>query len=271
MSSVATRTRVNQITIMVGISFLFFVLTNWEQGIWVVYSTLVAAGPLSTFLGFQKGRDRFLGTLAGVLVAFCLEYYLRFNPSHLPVVAFFIALIAGFMVTRPYKYFIVIITICTCMGYTYMNMPYTSFAPTSFVMDRVIGVFVGVSIFYICQRFIFGTGNSKLELLEESAETLKKLQATLIQYRDNPTLVTAYQCAEDVFTHTRDINSYIETAHFVFGHESNFELRYAKQVVMLNNRALKLLVDEASTTVQDKINKLLHIVELKLERQSMNL
>jgi len=40
---------------------------------------------------------------------------------------------------------------------------------------------------------------------------------------------------------------------------------------MLNNRALKLLVDEASTTVQDKINKLLHIVELKLERQSMNL
>jgi len=181
MSSVATRTRVNQITIMVGISFLFYSITDWVEGIWIVYSTLVVAGPFSTFLGFQKGKDRFLGTLIGVLVAFCLEYYLRFNPSHLPVVAFLIAIIAGFMVTRPYKYFIVIITICTCMGYTYMNMPYTSFAPTSFVMDRVIGVFVGVSIFYVCQRFIFGTGNSKLELIEEGHETLKKLQTTLMQ------------------------------------------------------------------------------------------
>ena len=265
MSSVATRTRVNQITIMVGISFLFYSITDWVEGIWIVYSTLVVAGPFSTFLGFQKGRDRFLGTLVGVLVAFCLEYYLRFNPSHLPVVAFIIAVVAGFMVTRPYKYFIVIITICTCMGYTYMNMPYTSFAPTSFVMDRVIGVFVGVSIFYVCQRFIFGTGNSKLELLEEGHEVLKKLQTTLMQYRDNPTLMTAYQCAEDVFANTRDINSYIDTAYYVFGNETNDELRFAKKAVMLNNRAIKLLVDESMVS-QDKINKLLHIVDLKLER-----
>lgn len=266
MSSVATRTRVNQITIMVGISFLSYSITDWVEGIWIVYSTLVVAGPFSTFLGFQKGRDRFLGTLIGVLVAFCLEYYLRFNQSHLPVVAFLIAVIAGFMVTRPYKYFIVIITICTCLGYTYMNMPYTSFAPTSFVMDRVIGVFVGVSIFYICQRFLFGTGNSKLELLEEGYETLKKLQTTLKQYRDNPVLMTAYQCAEDVFSNTRDINSYIDTAHYVFGNTTNFELRYAKQVVLLNNRALKLLVDEGPVS-GEKIDRLLRIIELKLERQ----
>lgn len=250
---------------MVAISFLFYEMTNWVEGIWIVYSTLVVAGPLSTFLGFQKGKDRFLGTLIGVLIAFCLEYYLRFNPSHLPVVAFLIAVIAGFMVTKPYKYFIVIITICTCMGYTYMNMPFTSFAPTTFVIDRIIGVFVGVSIFYVCQRFIFGTSNSKLELLEESQETLKKLQATLMQYREQPTLTMAYQCAEDVFSNTRDINSYIDTAHYVFGYETNDELRFAKQVVMLNNRAIKLLVDEP-VIVQDKIDKLLHIVDLKLER-----
>jgi len=75
----------------------------------------------------------------------------------------------------------------------------------------------------------------------------------------------AYQCSEDVFTNTRDINSYIDTAHYVFGNETNDELRFAKQVVMLNNRAIKLLVDEPLIAL-DKIDKLLHIVDLKLER-----
>lgn len=265
MSSVATRTRIHQITIMVAVSFLFYKITDWEQGVWVAYSTLIVAGPMSTFLGFEKAKDRFLGTLTGVLIAFCLEYYLRFNPSHLPVVAFLIAVLAGFMMTRPYRYFIIIITISTCLGYTYMNMPYTSFAPTSFVMDRAIGVFFGVLIFYLFQRFMFGTNNSKLELLEESHDALKKLQATLIQYRANQTLISAYQCAEDVFANTKDIKSYIDSAHYVFGTEKPAELRYARQVVMLNNRAVKLLIDEP-TVVLEKIDKLLHVVDLKLER-----
>lgn len=266
MSSVATRTRIHQITIMVAVSFLFYTISNWEQAIWVVYSTLVVAGPISTFLGFEKARDRFVGTLVGVLVAFCIEYYLRFNSSQLPVVAFLLALVAGFMMTRPYKYFILVITTCTCMGYTYMNMPYTSFAPTSFVIDRTIGVFVGVMIFYLFQKFMFGTKNSRLELLEESHETLKKLQATLLQYRENATLITAYQSAEDVFANTKDLKSYIATAHFIFGVEIPAELRYAKQVVVLNNRAVRLLIDEPEV-IPEKIARLLHIVELKLERQ----
>ena len=266
MSSVATRTRVNQITIMVAASFLFYELSNWEQAIWVVYSTVVVAGPISTFLGFEKARDRFVGTLGGVLVAFCIEYYLRFNPSHLPVVAFLLALVAGFMMTRPYRYFILVITTCTCMGYTYMNMPYTSFAPTSFVIDRTIGVFVGVLIFYLFQKFMFGTSNSRLELLEESHDTLKKLQATLLQYQQNSTLIAAYQGAADVFANTKDLKSYIGTAHFIFGAEIPSELRYAKQVATLNKRAVRLLIDEP-VVMPEKIAKLLHVVELKLERQ----
>ncbi len=37
--SVAPRTRTNQITLLVAISFLFYELTNWQQGIWIMMST----------------------------------------------------------------------------------------------------------------------------------------------------------------------------------------------------------------------------------------
>lgn len=265
MSSVALRTRVNQITILVGASFLFYQITGWEQGIWVLISTLMVAGPISTFLSYEKAKDRFLGTLVGVWVAFLLEKFLHIFPAFLPLAAFLIALLIGFMVTRPYKYFIIVITICTCMTYTYMNMPFTPFEPASFVVDRSLGVFFGVLIFLVLQQFVFGTSNAKLEMLEASQTALVKLQTTLRLYQENPTLMGAYQCATDIFANTKDINGYVKTAHYVFGQEDNDALRYARQVMRLNNRALKLLVDEP-TVSPEKMARLLHIVDIKLER-----
>lgn len=266
MPSVALRTRINQITILIAVSFLIYQITAWVEGIWVLYSTIVAAGPISTFLGYEKAKDRFLGTLVGVLAAFCLETFVRHNPSLLPVIAVGIAMMVGFMVTRPYKYFIIMITICTCMSYTYMNMPYTSFEPVSFMIDRTVGVFVGVMIFLVIQEFVFGTANAKLELLETSHGSLKKLQGSLRQFQANPSLMTAYQCATDILMNSKDIKSYVGTAHYVLGTEKGLELRYARQVLLLNNRALKILVDEPAVSMQ-KVQKLLHIVDLKLERQ----
>lgn len=67
MQSVATKTRVSQITILVAIS-LFYEYTNWQEGIWVVISTVVVAGPFSTFLSFEKAKNRFLGTLVGLIL-----------------------------------------------------------------------------------------------------------------------------------------------------------------------------------------------------------
>ncbi len=265
MQSVATRTRTNQITLLVAISFLFYELTNWQQGIWVVISTVVVAGPFSTFLSFEKAKNRFLGTLVGLLIAAGLEYYLRFNPAQLPVVATIIAFMAGFMVTKSYRYFIIIITTCTCLGYTYMNMPYTSFAPMSFVIDRAMGVFVGVLIFFMMQRFVFGTRNSKLELLEESVETLGKLQKTLQAYKDTPTLTMAYQAAADIYTNTRALQSYVGTANLIFGSQRNAELRWAKQVIMRNDRAVRLLIDEPRV-IMSRIDQLVRVVTAKLAR-----
>lgn len=118
----------------------------------------------------------------------------------------------------------------------------------------------------LLQHFLFGKGNAKLEILETSHGSLVKLQTTLRQYQADPTVMTAYQCATDIFANTKDINSYIRTAHLVFGDQDNAELRYARQVILLNNRALKILVDEPAVSAE-KVAKLLHIVDLKLERQ----
>lgn len=266
MQSVANLTRINQIVILIGISFLFYVLTDWEQGIWVLISTVVVAGPFSTFLSYEKAKDRFLGTIVGLFVAFILEYYLRFNPAQLPVVAVGIAFIAGFMATRPYKYFIIMITVCTCMGYTYMNIPYTTFAPVSFLVDRGMGVFAGVLIFFVMQRFVFGNGNSRLELSEESQKTLESLKKSLLDYQHEPTLITAYQCAADIFQNTKDLKSYVESADLVFSTNVNQETCFARQVLTLNQRALNLLVDTHSVDL-DRIDRLLQVVTLKLERQ----
>lgn len=265
MQSVATRTRVNQITILVGVSFLFYEFSNWQQAIWVVLSTVVVAAPFSTFLSFEKARNRFLGTLVGLVCAFFVEYYLRFNPDQLPVVGVLIAFVAGFMVTKSYRYFIILVTLCTCLGYTYMNVPYTSFAPMSFLIDRAIGVFFGVLIFLLMQQYVFGNGNSKLELLEESVETLKNLQKTLLEYKATPTLVTAYKCAADIYVNTKAIKSYVGAANLVFGYEPTQELRYAKQVVALNNRALSLLIDKPDIETS-RLDQLLNVVNHKLDR-----
>jgi uncharacterized membrane protein YgaE (UPF0421/DUF939 family) len=182
------------------------------------------------------------------------------------VVSFKSAPTVGFMVTRPYKYFIIIITLCTCLVYTSMNMPYTSFEPISFVVYRLLGVFVGVMIFLVMQQFLFGTGNAKQELLESGHETLSKLQTTLQQYLADQTLMNAYQRATDIFSNSKDLNNYVRTAHHVLDTDDVPELRYARQVIRLNNRALKFLVDTPSVE-PDQIARLLRIVTVKLERQ----
>ena len=262
MQSVANLTRVNQIVILIGISFVFYELTNWEQGIWILISTVVVAGPFSTFLSYMKAKDRFFGTLAGLVIATLIEYYLAYNPSQLPVAAVVLAFIAGFMVTRPYKYFIIMITAITCMGYTYMNVPYTSFSPMSFLVDRGMSVFGGIMVFLLLQKFVFGNGNSKIELLEESQNTLNKLQKTLLEYQQNPSIVTAYKCAADIFEYTKDLKSYVDSAGIVFTKDLNKETQYARQVLSLSKRALKLLIDKPEV-VASQIDKLLHVVTLK--------
>ena len=265
MQSVATRTRVNQITILVTVSFLFYQLSNWQHAIWVVISTVAVAAPFSTFLSFQKAQFRFVGTLIGLVISCGLEYYLAFNPSHLPVLAAIVSFVAGFMATKSYRYFIIVITVCVCLMFSYMNMPYTSLTPVSFLIDRAMGVFAGVVIFFLMQRFVFGNSNSVRELQEEGFETLGKLEKTLQEYKGNPTLTTAYKCASDIAVNTQALGSYIGSASMTFGGDGYPAQCYAKQVATLNQRALRLLIDEPSVAM-DRIDQLLRVVTAKLAR-----
>jgi len=79
-------------------------------------------------------------------------------------------------------------------------------------------------------------------------------------------VMTAYNCATDIFSNSKDLNNYVRTADFVLSGDGQAELRHARQVILLNNRALKLLVD-TPTVSSKQIEKLLHIVDLKLERR----
>ncbi len=146
-----------------------------------------------------------------------------------------------------------------------MNMPYTSFAPMSFVIDRAMGMIVGVLIFFMMQRFVFGTRNSKLELLEESVETLGKLQKTLQAYKDTPTLTMAYQAAADIYTNTRALQSYVGTANLILDHNATPNCAWPRRVFMLNDRAVRLLIDEP-TVIMSRVDQLLRVVTAKLAR-----
>jgi hypothetical protein len=55
------------------------------------------------------------------------------------------------------------------------------------------------------------------------------------------------------------------SAHLVLGETNTPEVVYAKQVIRLNDRAVRILIDEP-TVAPEKIAKLLHVVGLKLER-----
>lgn len=265
MQSLATRTRVSQITVLVAVSFLFYQLSNWQHAIWVVISTVVVAGPFSTFLSFEKAQFRFVGTLIGLLVACGVEYYLMFNPSHLPVLAVILAFVAGYMATQSYRYFIIVITLTVCLVFSYMNTPYTSLTPVSFLIDRAMGVSVGVLIFFVMQRFVFGNSNSVRELLEESYDTLEKMEKTLQEYKTSPTLTTAYKCAAEISANTQFLKSYIRTASLTLGESENPALRYAKQVATLSGRGIHLLIDEP-TIESSRVDQLLHVVTLKRSR-----
>lgn len=265
MQSLATRNRAIQITILIGVSFLFYQLTNWQHGIWVVISTTAVVTPFSTFLTVQKAQFRFLGTMVGLVITCAIEYYLKFNPSHLPVLTVIITFIVGFMALQSYRYFIIMITLATCLVYSSINAPYTSLTPVMFLIDRGMGVFMGVLIVLLMQRFVFGTANSKLELYEESAETLGKLQKTLQEYVANPTLTSAYKCAADIASNTSALKSYIDTAHQTLGTDKSNELLYAKQVALLNRRAVHLLIDEP-TVLMSRIEQLLDVTTAKLAR-----
>lgn len=266
MQSLATKNRSNQIVILVAIAFLFYELTNWQEGIWVAISAVVVAGPFSTFLSFEKARNRFLGTLVGLMIAACLEYYLRFNPYQLPLIAVLIAMCLAFLSIKDYKYMVIAITVCTCLGFTYMNMPFTSFEPMDFLISRGMGVFVGILIFYVLQRFLFKSSSAKLELTEEANNCLAKIKVSVDNYLNTKTTKSAFEEASNIMIATKDLKGYYNSSDFVFA-EKTKEAIYSKKIITISDRVIKELINTQNVNI-NQIEKIKRIVELKIQKEN---
>lgn len=241
MQSVATKIRINQITILMFVSFLFYQLTNWVGGYWVPLSAIVIATPFSTFLTFDKAKNRFIGTIAGLLAATLLQYYLRIFPDQLPVIVVILAFVFGFAMTKNYKYLIIFVTLSVCLSLSYSNAPFTSFEPSSLFLARLMGVFGAVFIFFFLQKFVFGKNNARLEITEESdhlcALIKEKCDALLV----NATPEAAFNAAIEINTAAKTLLQLLQASPLIFD-SSDKALQNPNQVLSLKESIVKELL-----------------------------
>lgn len=216
MQSIATKNRINQITLLVFVTFLFYQLTNWVGGYWIPLSAIVIVTPFSTFLTFQKAKNRFLGTIVGLFAAILLQYYLRNFPEQLPVIVVMIAFTLGFVMSKDYKYYIAVVTLAVCLSFSYTNAPYTSFEPSSLFLARLMGVFGAVIIFLLLQTYIFGNNNARLEIDEAAMNLSHFIKSKYDALLMNPTPEAAFNVAIEINDAGKGLAQLLETATLVF-------------------------------------------------------
>lgn len=216
MQSIATKNRINQITFLVFVTFLFYQLSNWVGGYWIPLSAIVIVTPFSTFLTFQKAKNRFLGTIVGLFAAILMQYYLRNFPEQLPVIVVMIAFTLGFVMTKDYKYYIAVVTLAVCLSFSYTNAPYTSFEPSSLFLARLMGVFGAVIIFLFLQTYIFGNNNARLEIDEGAMNLSNFIKSKYDSLLSNPTPEAAFNLAIEINDAGKGLAQLLETATLVF-------------------------------------------------------
>ena len=216
MQSIATKNRINQITVLVFVTFLFYQLSNWVGGFWVPLSAIVIVTPFSTFLTFQKAQNRFLGTIVGLFAAILMQYYLRTFPEQLPIAVVIIAFCLGFVMTKDYKYYIAVVTLAVCLSFSYTNAPYTTFEPSSLFLARLMGVFGAVIIFLFLQTYIFGNNNARLEIDEETMNLCNFIKDKYDTLLANPTTEAAFNTAIEINDAGKTLMQLLETSHLIF-------------------------------------------------------
>lgn len=216
MQSVATKNRINQITILVFVTFLFYQLSNWVGGFWIPLSAIVIVTPFSTYLTIQKAQNRFIGTIAGLFAAILLQYYIRIFPEQLPVIVVLMAFTLGFVMTKDYKYYIAVVTLAVCLSFSYTNAPYTSFEPSSLFLARLMGVFGAVIIFLFLQTFIFGKKNVQLELKEETDNLSTLIMKKYKLLIENSSPNGAFNVAIEINDAGKVLSQFLETSTLIF-------------------------------------------------------
>ena len=244
MPSLNFKIRILQVVWLIVLSLLVAQVLQWDQGLWVAVSVTAIIGPFSASLTVEKSRNRIIGTIAGLLIATVLEIYLRYNYQSVFIVGILLAYILGFTVQQNYRYFIMVVTVAICLNFEYMNLPFTSFEPISFLIARFMAVLAGISLFLFIQKYVYGDHNAKVEL----AEATQKLTANISNHL---TALSKLNLEKDrsgidqAMELTSQSESFEEllTASDYGMSESCSELTKAKKINKLRRRVTSLLLD----------------------------
>ena len=244
MPSLNFKIRILQVVWLIVLSLLVAQVLQWDQGLWVAVSVTAIIGPFSASLTVEKSRNRIIGTIAGLLIATVLEIYLRYNYQAVFIVGILLAYILGFTVQQNYRYFIMVVTVAICLNFEYMNLPFTSFEPISFLIARFMAVLAGISLFLFIQKYVYGDHNAKVEL----AEATQKITANISNHL---TALSKLNLEKDrsgidqAMELTSQSESFEEllTASDYGMSESCSELTKAKKINKLRRRVTSLLLD----------------------------
>lgn len=269
MPSLNFKRRKLQVVGLIVASLLIAQILQWDQALWVAVTVTALIGPFSTSLAIEKSRNRIIGTIAGLLIATVLEIFLRYNYQTVFIVGILLAYILGFTVQQNYRYFITVVTVAICLNFEYMNLPFTSFEPISFLIARFMAVLTGISMFLLIQKYFFGAKNARIELEEATIALANYIQSCLSQYLSDQSkrVIPPVDLAMGLASHAEAFEELLSASPFAI-ELSSIEFRRAVRIDRIKQRSISSLLDCAylqSNSLADDC------LDLKMVRQRLEL
>jgi len=246
MHNLNFKIRILQVTGLIVLSLFVANLTQWEQGLWIAVSITAIVGPFSPSLTLEKSRNRIIGTTAGLLLATILEMFLRYNYQFVPIVGVLLAYCLGFTLQQNYRYFIMVVTVVVCLNFEYMNLPFTSFEPISFLVARFIAVLIGIALFLFIQKYIYGDKNARQELAQSTRNLAQSISNGLSEYlkSDQEKTKSALDLAMEFTEKSKSFKELLVASSYGIS-PSSVELDMAKKIDRIRGRIIKLLLDNS--------------------------
>jgi len=244
MLSLNFRKRKAQVVGLIVFSLWVANLLQWDEGLWVAVSVTAIIGPFSPSLTLQKSRSRIIGTIAGLLLATILEIFLRYNHQLVFIIGFLLAYCLGFTVQQNYRYFIMVVTIAICLNFEYLNLPFTSFEPISFLISRFMAVLAGITLFLFIQKYILGPQNARNELAESTQKLANHISDALgqIAQASHESAKMGIDLAMDLSSQSESFKELLAASDYGLDAPCN-ELNQARKIDRLKQRVTSLLLD----------------------------
>ncbi len=246
MPNLNFKTRILQVIGLIVLSLFVAEFTQWQQGLWIAVSITAIIGPFSPSLTLEKARNRIIGTVAGLLLATLLEIFLRYNYQVVFIVSVLWAYLLGFTAQQNYRLFIMFVTVAVCLNYEYMNLPFTSFEPITFLVARFIAVLIGIALFLFVQKYIYGDNNARQELAESTRDLIENFLKGISEYLnpDEVKKTSSLDLAMELTEKSKSFRELLAASHYGMS-QSSVEMSVAKKVDRIRARIIRLLLDNA--------------------------